>query len=283
VSSRDQVFRRNRWIQSLPGTYPRLKVVDCSYAYCDPTSATSAPRTNYSYDGLHPKAQGMFAVAQQVANWINVLYPAPGIATPSKVDAFSVDNPNGNLLTNALYLTATGGTVSGQATGTAAASWTCGSAAASTFVATVSVPTGSDGQNRQQFVLGTSGTWASTSLFSFTQSPTVGNFAAGDVIDAMLEFEVDAGLANVAGISLVQRATMGGTLMTYESGYAGAIPGDDFPATAFSGVLRAPLMPITAVPTTCDFQARIYIKGAGTSTPAGTIRFGAASMRKVDA
>lgn len=243
-------------------------VVDPWELLVDRTSATGAFASGMSYDGLHMTTTGCYYLGLAVANAINALYPAvpllPGMV-PAEWDA--TYNPYGPMLANPA-MSGTGGALTTGVTGVLADSWSA--ARAGTGLSAVgSMVTDSTGKPAQQLVV--SGTASSgTDLIKFRQNLTVGNLTAGDVIEGVCYFEVDAGAANIHGPALQLTGTGGSNPFTAGNYDAGTLTRGFTPAIAHKGVLRTPRM--TYVGTTTTLRLEFNILGKNTLAGALTAR-----------
>lgn len=293
ATSRDQIHTVNQFIRSQAYTTSRLFIVDPTVDYGDPLSTTMAPRTNYSYDGLHPKAIGSFYHSKQAVALLNQLIPAQAVPFASYTDTFSATNTRGNLLTNGL-LDGTGGTLAnsggGTVSGTVADSWGIntsnnGGGTLTSLTVTASKVTLTDGRPGQRIVLGGTYTGAGSSavdngcLVGFTQDNFNSlNLAAGDKIKLSADISVAAGLENIAGIEayLYIQSSAG----TFISADGSCITGDLMPSDAFSGVFETPEFTVPdGVITWVRASIRLYLYTAGTSV-AADVTIGGVTLRK---
>lgn len=229
LESRER-FGRNVYVID---AYPRIANLAST------TGDISILPVRQTYDGLHPNGAGAWTIATTMLAdpAFDALYGGlPDQLAYVASDTFSADNPRGNLLANGL-LAGTAGTVGAGMTGQVADGWSTASSnlgGVSAVWAKVTTATG----NWQQLTLsGTSG--ASQASINLSRSITFANVAAGDVLDASAEFEVDAGMANVRAFGAfgLWRALTGANVRNVLSGFG---QGGGGPNTAFSGVYRLP-------------------------------------------
>ena len=120
---RDRVMRINRWIYAYAQLQAGLIPVNTTRALTDPL--TGKIRTDVFADGLHPNALGAWLLGQALAAAIRPRLPVYDLAPFSVYDAWSADNPGGNLISNPLML-GTGGSVASASgfSGSVADGWT---------------------------------------------------------------------------------------------------------------------------------------------------------------
>lgn len=105
------------WIKTVEGVY----LLDWNEDYMDFSNINGIPIDGYSIDNVHFSFQGAFAVAQQLASFMNTLLPSTDKGYSSPDDVYdSTDNVTGNFWPNP-YFFGTGGTLDGaDVTGTVA-------------------------------------------------------------------------------------------------------------------------------------------------------------------
>lgn len=272
----------NQWINRQRLERKRFFAVDAGPFFADPV--TGAPKTGYTQDNLHPITLGAFAVAQPAVRLLNTLLPEPPPAVWDASDVYdATNNPSGVLATNGM-MTGTAGTLSGGPTGQLADGWTC-TPGAGNFPSGISMvfskSTFADGSPCQQVVI--SGTYNTTSpgFIDISRIILGGRLASGDTIDhASMEFEVDAGLANIVGMTLYltcSSSTSGASRIATDLHSASVLP-----STAFSGVMRTSRMVVPENFTQATVRLRLILASVSSSSPAAlTIRFGRVSVRKV--
>lgn len=289
-SSRDFLWRVNRWIRMQAGTRPRLYIVDPALNYGDPAAADASPRTNYAYDGLHPTTLGAYFATKPLAALLNSLVPDVLPSFVGASDVYSVDNPEGNLLTNGA-LAGTAGTLGGGGgtiSGTVADSWTLNTSAnggtVTSLVNAGSKTTLADGRVAQHINL--SGTYTGAGSATVNNSTLVlisqdivsfANYSVGDRLQLTADIAVAVGAANVASIEAFLLATIGGQNYTFTDG---ASMGDRIPAEAYSGSLKTPVMTLVGTPTLIRCALRVYLR-LGANTPALDLDIASMCLRKV--
>lgn len=230
-----------RWILECRERFGRnVYVIDAYPRIANLTSTTgdiSILPVRQTYDGLHPNGAGACTIAQ---TWLadpffDALYGGPDQLTWVASDAFSADNPRGNLLGNGL-MTGTGGTVGGGMTGQVADGWTAQAANLGSVTAAWAKVTTATGDWQQLTLGGSSG--GSQPSISLIRNITYANVSAGDVLDASAEFEIDAGSAGIGSAAFgLWRSLSGANVRNVISGQN---QGGLLPNTAHSGVWRLP-------------------------------------------
>ena len=297
--SRAMLWALNRWIRSKMGTIPGLYVVDSAPDYGDPLSPTATPIVGplpdytYSYDGLHPKGIGAFHAFRKTAETLSTIYRSVDLSIAGVSDSYTVGNPQGNLLANGMmtYAGATG-SLSGRCTGVAPDGWILGSsdagASPATFTGIGAASAFSDGVTpaAQVTISGTAGGgWATTVLFSQT-IPNLGHIVAGDRLQLSVRVEMDGASLHLTSpyCQLYYRDSDGIThyLGAGPQGPVTPIVSDASPAEAYVGTLLTPLSPpLVGTPTGGYVLIGVYITNSGSAPVSGTLKIGAAALRKV--
>ena len=266
--------------------YRNFYVVDPNFNWTDPTSTTSAPKTYYDYDGLHPRGLGMYWICRPVADLLNQLFPMP-YAQPmvSVRDVYNATyNPYGNLLPAGLLAGSNVNTGSGGPTFTG--NWAdnltiLGSAGTGGTITGLTVDgsktTMLDGAIAQQVVISGTGTGSGASpgsgiiLRESVSSPGT-KVAAGDRTTAYARIEIEDDTTNIAGIRLRARYTEGGVTYDHVSQWDGIA--DLLPTVNDSWTLRTPTRTSLSAPSAMEFSIWITLRNQSAATFAGTIRTG---------
>lgn len=248
--------------------------ISTAAAYVDPTSATGAPKSGYTYDSvLHPTARGEYYTSLPVVEYLDKLLPPAAATFWSVADVFSADNPTGNLIANGL-LDGTGGTLGGLDSGASAGSF------ATSFQYSVSdnggvlgalTHTGTkithpvDGRPGQRIrIEGTGYTGAGSATLNASSAclfnqifASFTGFSIGDTIRGRGEI-IKAATATecLTGLELHLFMTMGGQTNRRADGSSF---GDRLPVETFSGTFETPPITLTAVPTAVQFGIRAYL------------------------
>lgn len=274
----NKILRVNQWIVGQREARRNFAVVDCSLVWTDP--ATGAPRPAYTADNLHPNSLGAYFIGKEIAAVLSAWFPTPLILPANPLDVYSAtDNPAGNLLSNGGF-TGTTGTLSNGFTGQLATGYSSnGVNTPAGGAVAFSKVTKSDGRIFQQLAF--SGTYnsAAPAAQQITGPNLITNVSEGDVLEAMVEVEVDAGAQNLAfiGSQLTIAGASGRNSFEMQGDSTFTLPGE-----AWSGILRLPRLTVPAGATSIAFNHRWQIKGVGVSSAlAATIRFGASSVRKI--
>ena len=272
-----------------------LVVISTAAAYIDPLSATGAPKSGLSYDGLHPVARGDYYTSLDVVAYLDKLLPPAAAAFFSVADSFSAGNPTGNLLANGI-LDGTSGTFGGLDGGASSGviatglQWTYsdngGDLAGLTTTGTkITHPV--DGRPGQRIrIAGTYTGAASATLNTSTVGILQQNFASftnfqiGDVIRARVEVtkNLAASPEQMTGLELQLNCTQAGQVSRRAEGSS---YGDLLPEEAFSGVMETPTITLTAAPTTFVWSVRAYLR-SGSRTIDSSFDIYGAKLEKVD-
>ncbi len=241
----------------------------------DYSSATADAKTNMHRDGIHEGPLGALRMAQALAPIITtILPPAPSRLAAGAADFFSADNPDGNLLGNGA-LTGVGGTKSGTVTGDVADGWTVSAPAGVTIAA--SIVTDADGTRWQQMAISGATTGGVVAAYFQRAISTPADVAAGDVIEAVNRFQIDAGATGYRSEFSNLRAVVGGANIDASSG---AVATDSIGiAEARSGIQQNPRLTLSAAPTSVTLRMSVQFIAA--TTIAMTIRFALPAIRKV--
>ena len=287
------IHRINTLYHQLADSTPGVMLFDNMLAWSEP--ATGYPADAYVYPALgdqtHPSPKGALAESDVYVPYLAQILHAgmePHLVK-NPLDVYDATlNPTGNLLANGL-LSGTGGTVSTGVTGTVATSWNVNTDRASGWNGTIAASMETNGRKGWRQVItvadrvNPSGTDDASfqEIISFTQTiPMTGNFAVGDVLQAMCDFEVSAsGL--IAAVALEARYYAGGSgdlstqvpapMSRYEEG----------PTTAYSGILMPDPIVVTAPgASAASFRVRGTITVIGRSPGAFvTAKFGQMTLR----
>lgn len=218
---------------------------------------------------------------------IGVGYPitAAGISAGSFVQAFGTGNGGTGTYTISQPATATAAGVAATLTGGQVADgWTASISETNYSMATSKVISG--GLTWQQMTLGSGVNAAGSSpLIGLSQavSQTAGRVVAGDTLEAFCRIEVDAGMANVAGIFLQLQETYnpgaGNTTLETRCGDTGHVDGSFYPGEAWSGVFVTPPLTIPAGALS-SLQARLRVQGQQGYQSSGVVRVTQFGVRK---
>lgn len=269
----------NEWIRDQAKNYPGFKFID-PFLFGDPYSLTYSPRTNYTYDGLHPFAIGMRYISKPVADYLNTLVPESGAQVRSVTDYFNADNPRGCLNTNPM-LVGTSGTPGGIGniadSHNVSANANGGSVTGLTVACSKSTST-ITGIVNQRIVLSGSATggWDTNVILSSIVDHTL--LASGDVIELLADIEVVGGTVGISGVSAYFFATQSGVAKFSYDGYA--VVSDDFTVDGFTGTFRTPPMTLTANPSASGIGIKISLKNTGT-TRSCDVRINNLALRKI--
>jgi hypothetical protein len=286
--------RCNRWLMNFSQQSSMVAVAsDCLQPMTDPASVGAQPKTGMMYDGTHPGTRGAYYIGKAIARILSAWFP-PLDVLPYNNLAYSASSPTANLLVNGM-MEGTGGVVSaaasGTATGQAATSWTADNNLAAGLTATHSLVTSAiSGTRMHQIAFTGSHTVAGSSAgptFGYysriRQSAAQAALAAGDRIEALIAFEIDAGQQGLAFPQLQMRWKGSSNYNTDMHSSHGELPNE-----AIAGVLRTPehlYLPTEFPLNSGDLMmlAFAHLKSYpdGAVTDGATIRFGRAVIQKV--
>lgn len=262
VSAANQI---NRWIKSLPLTTRGVVVCDWSRKCVDSTGLWIS---GMNFDTAHAGPKGAARMGAELAAALDRLLPV-GDVLPPWDDTY-------NLVTNG-FQTGTTGSKGTGITGNVAAGWTA-AAFGGTCTAVGSKVTRTDlpGLEWQQYAISAVG--GGTQGVRHYASLDTGEFATGDTVYALVEFETDSDLT-MATLSdfYVELGFTDGTAVAQSIKNANAESLNDPACRLSSGVLRTwPLLlpDITAK----TLRVGLYCLGA-----TGTIRIGRIAVYKVGA
>ena len=292
-ANRDALWAIVHWVKSQYAYRRNMVVIDTELAYVDPLSATSDPKTGFSYDGLHPTARGEYYTSLKVVQDVTSRFPPPFATFSNASDAYSATNPLGNLLTNGILsgtlAMPTAGLVGGAGAGNIATSWSVSYSAnggtISGLTTTGTKLTDANGRPGQRIAVSGSYTGAgSAAVNASTQGlynqaiAFPGSLVAGDVIRARCEIsKAAAATENITGLELQVVVVVGG--VTYRIG-DGSSMGDPLPVDAFSGILETPTFTLPGTPTSVTVYLRWYLAN-GAQTVNSSFDFYGMKLAKV--
>lgn len=291
--------RCNRWLTRFAARAQGMVAVAsaCLPDITDPASVGAQPRPGYTYDGTHPAIAGGYYAGKAVAAILRNWYP-PLDVLPSNNLAWASGLSYANYLQNPM-MEGAGGTVttpsSGTISGTAPTNWTASmSNTAGLTVTHAQVASPITGRRMHQMAFSgnytasgfTVSTWGPFArLFQNPSTASLASIVTGDSIEALVEFEIDAG-NNCIAFPHLQMRWKGSTNYNADLQLPDLVGG--LPAEAITGVLRtaphtyvAGEMPLGAGELTHNMFAYLRAEN-GSYAPSGTIRFGRAVIQKVD-
>lgn len=274
--------RFNDYIWSRHNPKRGVYVTDPTPAWADYSS--TGPRANFTYDGLHPSAQGAYWIAKVKADVINQALPAIDRLFDNSDNVWNADNPTGNLLANGM-MAGTGGALANSATGSVPTSWT-GTRASGGQAMTVAFSkvahTSLTGLEWAAMTLGGTSTadGLSTAILRQDYSLSGTPIAAGDIVEAFVDVEI-SGQSNVQAVTMLSRLIMSGNY-TVEDGLGGNSASLLIPeGITLSGVLRTPRLVAPAGTITGARFDLTAVGGPNTNAVAGLVKFGRAFVKRV--
>jgi lysophospholipase L1-like esterase len=265
-----EALKLNSMLRNFAATNPQdFALVDLWSALADP--ATGLFKSGYSTDGTHPNTLGCWAAGQAFEAAFDRFFPAAatGLAL--------VNVNDDNFLVNPLMVTAGGVIASNKGlTGGVAQSWvgTSGGTDAN-LTAVMSLVARADGLGYWQQITTTVIPDSSTTVALFQDCGT-GTIAVGDILQALVEFETDAGGWTNGKLDLTLTCMSADSLTAYS--HTGSFnPGADsiINVRPEAGVLRTP--PIVVPTGTTHLFLNAVVGGLG------TVRFGRPAIRKLAA
>jgi hypothetical protein len=295
----DVLDRCNRWLPTLAARSGGWVAVAsaCLADLTNPLGEGAKPKANMMVDGTHPGVLGAYHVGKAIAAILRQWYP-PIDLLPTSNMKWQAEAPNGNLLLNPMMLGGVGygaglltpATGGASLTGTVADGWAIDLSPTAGLTCDAALVTNAAGQPMQQLTFGgryaISGAGAYTyahyaRLYQGVSPAATASLAAGDTIEALMAFEIDAGNSMISFPTL-QLRWQGSS--HYNADLASAPR--DLPGEAIRGVMRAPAHRLAAAPAAGDLQilaaAVLRSYPNGPVAPPGTIRFGRACIVKVD-
>lgn len=263
--------RINRWLREHCYSRPDVILADMNDVIVDPT--TGFPKLSLS-DGLHPKVNGHFQMGKAIAAILEKYLPDPMAALSHPYMLYdATEHPYGSLLPNP-YMTGTGGTLSGGATGTVATNWQLGISNAPGATAAGSKVTLADGTVAQRITIGGTSTPVDVAHSPIITLTATGidatRFIAGETYEIYgPRFEANA-MTGIAGLysNLQVNVDSGSGAVAYivNTGSPGNAATEPIPSEAFSGVDRTQRMTLpTGTITAVSSALWVWLEDQGTT------------------
>lgn len=280
----------NRWFLEFVHDHPEMGIIvsDCTPNFIDHTSAHGHPLVRRVRDGLHPEHDGCLVIADKMWSSIKPFVPDIEIRCMSAGDKYNAtSNPGGNLLENGL-MTGAAGTVTSPNLGVAPTSWTLGRSTTTgigTLLGTGAQVARTDGEPGEAYKVTLSGTPTANNIQILVTQSEATDYVAGDVVEAVMEIEWDAGCVGLAGITAEVKDT-DGAVNSY-SRDADAFSGAFYTTTEGRGkaygnepiILRTARQTVIAGST--SLRAGIVVFTRANVAAGGVIRILRGSLRKV--
>lgn len=276
------INRVNEWIEKGGERYANFKFID-PYIFGEPYALDMAPKTGFTWDGLHPTSIGMRYITQPLAEFMNTLLPEPTPRVRSVTDHFSSDNPTGYANLNPMLAGDTGTKGSGV-TGDVATDWQLSITEAGGNVASLTVAgskvTSAANRVAQRILIGGTATGGFATRVALSQTNFAGTtFKAGDTIQAEAQIQTSGGAAEIAGIALLLSTTQNGVVKSAYDAYP--IVSDEMTLDAISGVLRTPQMTLTHDDTSASVGLLIYLRNTTSAARGLDLEVQSVAVRKV--
>ncbi len=290
--------RCNRWLGDFAARSGGVvaAATACLAPVTDPAAIGAQPMAGMTVDGTHPSLAGGYQIGKAIAAILSGWYP-PVDLLPTNGLTWNWGLQYANFHRNPMMQGA-GGTVTtpgaGTISGTAPTNCTAGMSDTAGLTVTHSqVVSPLSGQRMHQMSFGgsytasgvTAANWAPWArLYNSAQGPASDTLSAGDRIEALIAFEIDAGHNCIAfpRLELRWKGASGYNSDMQTPEVVGVLPSE-----TICGVLRTPVheyaaseMPLSTGELAMD--ARAYLRAEnGSYSPTGTIRFGRALIRKL--
>jgi lysophospholipase L1-like esterase len=207
----------NRQLKAYAYTTNGIYLADTYQAIIDPTSATGAARSTYTYDNLHPSPIGAYSMAIEISSAAARIGASRIALISSTAESIALDANSKNMINNPLFYAGSGynvgpGVTEGSGVGTSVAgSWRAAVGGTATAVATLvprTVATDGDTFGNNQVLTITSAANGDSGTL-ITNITFANQIAAGDVVHGELELTVSS-MVNLKSIAVVMSATVGG-------------------------------------------------------------------------
>lgn len=285
--------RCNRWLNAFAAKSNGTIAVasSCLLPLTDATLTGAQPKAGLFSDGTHPGVGGAYQIGKAIAAILSTWFP-PLDLLPTNSMVWSASTPFANLLPNPM-MNGTGGTATAPLTGTVPTNWTASMTATSGLtVAASKVTSVFDGSPMTQLTFGGSYTITGRSVPDYVAAPVFGRIfsnvsssatstlIAGDTIEALMAFEIDAGnnCINLPKLEMRWEGSTGYNRAMGE-GARGEIPNE-----AIRGVLRTATYTYSGAALNApSLLAYAFLRCTdGTYSPSANIRFGRAVIQKVE-
>lgn len=191
--------------------------VDAADVLADISSSTGQPIAASYYDSpaIHPSPAGGFALAQKIAALFDYV-PARTASVVTRADIYdATDNPSGNLC-DYPFMTGSGGTTTGGATGTWADGWNGRIVSGSgTMVGSVEARTDGGAGQFQKMVLTSAGGVTSYRFSLIANIAPADGYAAGDYLWVAADIDV----SDATGLEICTMLDLDGSQTNQNNGY----------------------------------------------------------------
>lgn len=268
----DQHMAMAQYARYLAGSMANVFLADPWPSMVQSADATGTPISGMLADGLHQTATGAYNIAVEVCRVINTIYPELSLLLPSSAaDLYSAINTTGNLIANCA-MSGAGGTTGTGGSGSVATSFSLLTTEAAMTVVGSKVTAGN--KTWQQLVVGGTPTGGAP-FAALNQNFSAANLTAGDVIEAVCEFELDAGASGV----LLPYLQIGSSNANAWSGASATATLGGAPNLSISGIMRSPRLTVPSGIASTVF--RFAVPGIQNVTASATVRVGKLAVRKV--
>lgn len=293
--------RINRWLPAFAAQSQGIVAVAsaCLADIADPASVGAQPKTGYTYDGTHPAVAGGYFAGKAVATILRGWYPHLDVLPCNNLE-WKAGLTNVNYIGNAM-MEGTGGAATnsgtGSTTGNAPTGWSAsGLTLTGLTCAHSQVVSPLSGRRMHQMAFSggytasgySQAAWGPNGrLFRNAITASLATIIAGDTVEALIEFEIDAGNTCIAFPHLQMRWKGSGNYNADMQlpDLVGGLPNE-----AISGVLRTPFhnyaggeLPLSAGEVTLSAYGYLRAEAAVYAGVAGNLRFGRAVIQKVEA
>ena len=251
---------------------PNVYLNDARSAVMNPTAGTTTVtfKPGFSLDGTHEVSRGSYYHALTLLPLINQIVPPRSVLTRTGTEL--PGNGRWQLLANPIFATATGGTLSGTATGTVPSGWTAfGSAGTTATFGTQADPEGV-GNN----VTVTCQWVAAGDSCRLFQTAGSANWQAGDIVQAISQVQVTAASPCLAAtrLELVTVGTLNGasTGFNYMDGYHATTTGSLGADQPYTATLMTRPFTVPAYTAKSYMAAYVHLEGSCAGTASFVIR-----------
>lgn len=251
---------------------PNVYLNDARSAVMNPTAGATTVtfKPGFSLDGTHEVSRGSYYHALTLLPLINQIVPPRSVLTRTGTEL--PGNGRWQLLANPIFATATGGTLSGTATGTVPSGWTAfGSAGTTATFGTQADPEGV-GNN----VTVTCQWIAAGDSCRLFQTVGSANWLPGDIVQAVTQIQVTAASPCLAAtrLELVTVGTLNGsaTGFNYMDGYTATTTGSLGADQPYTATLMTRPFTVPAYTAKSYMAAYVHLEGSCAGTASFVIR-----------
>lgn len=296
-----QLAQINQFIRRYAATRPNMVVADPRYTVFT-NQGTNLIASGMSPDGLHPNQAGSKVWGDHLVSVITpfIDMTAPHFQFLDSNDTYATGNPNGNMLTNSLFTTTTGGTLNGSSllTGTAPGSWTINMTKADTaYTGTIAASNAarSDTTTRPgklvritaAALVGNNAGSIRDAVQLFQQQAFPAGLAVGDVCETSAELFISA-TAGFNGFDINIGMSDGNGTTTFQTSFGPALDSSaSWPQGTYHLVITTPRMTVGPAAGVSTRQIQGFVNlyfdtTSATGTATAVIDIASLSVRKIN-